>query len=149
NAQGSDAVAPPLVSSRMADRTTRVHRRRVLQLDPEDRRQAIVGDALAHGRVRARYGAGGSRAEQLRLVYLAEHEVQLRLGVETDAHAVEDRGDVLAHARRVRARAVERHLAWLREESVLRVGQHGQHLVGQLTAQQANERADPAGAASD
>ena len=66
-------------------------------------------------------GAGRGRAEQLGLVDLAQHEEQLGLVVEADADAVEDRGDVLAHAGRVRARAVERHLARLGEQAVLRV----------------------------
>ncbi len=60
-----------------------------------------------------------------------------------------DRGNVLAHLGRVRARAVELKLTRLREQPVLRVSQRRQNVVGQLTAQQAHERADPAGAASD
>jgi hypothetical protein len=116
-----------------------VHRRRVLELDPEHRRQPIVRDALARDRARARHRAGGGGAEQLRLVHPAQHEEQLRLRIQADAHAVEDRGDVLAHVRRVRAGALERQLARFGEEPVLRVRQRGQHVVGQLAAEQADE----------
>jgi hypothetical protein len=89
----------------------------------------------AAGRGRPAAPAGG-RADQLRLIHLAQVEEQLRPGVQADRHAVEDRRDVLAHASPVRARAVEGQLARLGEQSVARVSEDGQHVVGQLAAQQ-------------
>src|SRR2546422_3316937 len=66
-------ISSPQESPRASARvqTTRAPRRRVLQFDPEHRRQPIVGDAFARRLARARHRAGGGRAEQLRLVHLA------------------------------------------------------------------------------
>ena len=75
----------------------------------------------------------------MRLVHLAKEEEQLGPGVETDTHTVEDGGDVLTHVRPVGAGAVQRQLARMREHSVPGVGQHGQHVVRQLTAQQTDK----------
>ena len=92
---------------------------RLGHLDAKDVGEIRGGDRLLaarFARLGGRCSVDGAR-DQFQVIDLAQQEQQFGLLVEPGADAIHHRGDVLAHAGPVRARAVHLDFSRLREES--------------------------------
>ena len=121
-------------------------RRAEIDVHAEHRRQVLRREHPPSGRLAFRRGLADGLAHHFRRIHAAQREQHLGLVVEPRAHAVEHGGDVLAHRRPVRTRAIEGDLSRHREQTLSGFGDGAHHGVGDPSLQELDHRVDPSGA---